>query len=458
MVWSPQLSGSGTPIYRAIADALAADIAAGLLRPGEKLPTQRMLAARLGIDLTTVTRAYAEAASRGLVISEGRRGSFVRGSLPGDASQMVAGETTSGMNMPPEPADSLLRDQMLAGMKTLLETRLAPLHYPAAGGGEAAREAAASYLGRNMAGISPDAVVITAGSQNGLHAVMSTAIAPGDRIAAARFTYPGLISLARRRGAELVALAMDEEGILPDALAKAAKGGGLRALYVVPTNDNPTTATLGESRRREIAALARTFGFLIIEDDAYGGLARTPLAPIASLAPELTWHLTTMSKLISPSLRIGFLRAPSIRNAAAAAEAVHETAIMAPPLNVALVTMWLADGSFQRILAAVRAEAEARMEEAVATLAPLGARSQPDGYHLWLPLDANADPDRTAIQAIAAGLPVAPSTSFALDPSAAQPALRISLGGSATRQQVGRSIRRLEAMIANASGGRGSFV
>ena len=457
MSWIPRLTKSPLPIYLAVADAIGADLAAGVLQPGERLPTQRALAAQLGVDLTTVTRAYAEAASRGLVLSEGRRGSFVRGAPLPDPEQLIAGEATSGMNMPPEPADSLLQERMAAGFASLLKARHAPLHYQPAGGNDALRQAAAAYLARQIPGLSADEVVISAGSQSALHAIFQTAIAPGDRIAAGRFTYPGLIALARRRGAKLIGLETDDQGIVPDAVARAARDG-LKALYVVPTNDNPSTATMKEARRRDIAALARRFGFLIVEDDAYGPLARRPLATIASLAPELTWHLLTTSKLISPSLRVGFLRAPSIGDAIEAAEAVHEASIMAPPLNAALVATWFADGSFQRILAAVRDEAEARMIEADKVLGPLGARSQPEGYHLWLPLPAESEPERIAGQAVASGLPVTPGRNFAISPSAAEPALRISLGGSATRPQLIRALRRLEALVSGGAARQPSLV
>ena len=79
MSWLPSLAAGKGSLYLAIADALEADVAAGRLAAGEKLPTQRELARRLGVDLTTVTRAFAEAAGRGLIVAEGRRGSFVRG-------------------------------------------------------------------------------------------------------------------------------------------------------------------------------------------------------------------------------------------------------------------------------------------------------------------------------------------------------------------------------------------
>jgi DNA-binding transcriptional MocR family regulator len=293
--------------------------------------------------------------------------------------------------------------------------------------------------------------VIVAGSQHGLHATLSLLLRPGDRIAAPAFTYPGFLAAARQLGAEIVPLAMDADGILPDALEDAAQRADLRALYLVPTNDNPTTATLPLARRKEIARLALRYGFAIVEDDAYGRLPANPIPPVAAFAPKRTWHIASISKLVSPALRVGFVRAPGVREAHALAAAAHASAVMAPPINAALVTTWILDGTLNRLAASVRAEAAARMKEAAALLGP-AARCHPEGYHLWLRLPDGMDAGRIAAQAIAAGLPAAPGSAFAAAPDGPVQALRISLGGSAPRVRIAAEIRRLDAMLAQAGG------
>jgi DNA-binding transcriptional MocR family regulator len=125
---------------------------------------------------------------------------------------------------------------------------------------------------------------------------------------------------------------------------------------------------------------------------------------------------------------------------------------MAPPLFAALAAKWISDGTLNRLAAAVRAEAVARMKEAAAILGPAGARFHPEGYHLWLPIPLGADAGRVAAQAIAAGLPAAPGSAFAIMPGAPVQALRISLGGSAPRIRIAREIRRLDALLAQAGG------
>lgn len=443
MSWTPHPGTAAGPIYLALADAIARGIAEGKLAPGEKLPSQRDLAGRLGVDLTTVTRAYAEAARRGLIASEDRRGSFVRAATdatpPADTAEE---EAASGMNMPPEPEGGLLRAAIAEGVRALLDgPEAAPLHYRPRGGSEADRAAGAAFLARLIPDTAPDQMAVAAGAQNALHAVCGLLLRPGDRLAAGEFTYPGLLAVARRIGAGVVPLAMDADGILPGALEAAARGGALKAVYLVPTNDNPTTATLPDDRRAAIADIARRHGLAIVEDDPYGHLPETPPAPVAAYAPERTWHIASLSKAVSPALRVAWLRAPSVRDALALAGDLHETAIMPPPLNLALARRWIGDGTMGRLIGAVRAEAAARQQIAREILGP-AARGRSDGYHLWLALDAPLP--------AAPGLPVVPGTSFAVDGHGPGLALRVSLGGGRTRERLRRDLARLDALIAGA--------
>lgn len=448
MGWSPDVSAAEGPLYRAIRDRLAADVASGALQPGERLPPQRELARLLGVDLTTVTRAFAEAAAAGLVVSEGRRGTFVRVQPQQEEADAAPGEAASGMNMPPEPEDGSLRQRFADGIAAILKERSPPLHYQPVGGTLAQRETAAAFLSHLMPETSADQCVLTAGSQHALYALLSMLTRPGDCVAVGCLAYPGFIGSARRLGLRLLPLAMDAKGIDPGALEAAAKRHVLTALYVVPTNDNPTTATLPHHRREAIAGLARQHGFTIIEDDAYGRLPLRPLPPIASLAPECTWHLATASKLISPSLRVGFVRAPNVRQALALAAEAHVTCGMAPPVNATLVTRWIGDGTFLRLLASIRSEAKARMGDAERLLAGWNPSFHADGYHLWLPLQDGTAADAIALRAVSAGLPAVAGSAFTVGESAANPGLRVSLGGSSSRARVRRELQRLDALLA----------
>ena len=455
--WQPDLTEGAGAKYLAIASALARDIEAGVLKPGDRLPPQRTLAETLNVDLTTVTKAYNEVRRIGLIEGGGRRGSFVRSGAGTQAESVGAVLTDTGMNLPPEPLGGTLAARMRTGLADLLAGTGAAgrLQYQPSGGAQADRAAGATMLAARGIPACEDDVMLTSGGQNALHAIIGAAFAAGDVICTARFAYPGLLALARRHGLTVQIIASDSEGVAPDALAAACRAGPVRALYVVPTNDNPTAATMSEARRRAIAAVARAHGIAIVEDDAYGLLPAAPMPPIAHFAPELTWHIASLSKIISPALRVAYLRAPSIRDALRVTSDLHETAIMAPPLNAALASLWIRDRSLGALTAEVRDEAVARQAIARSILGRRTYQTHPEGYHLWLTL-----PDETIaaslIQALRpAGLSIVPSSAFSPDPGNPGNAVRISIGGGISRERLGRTLALLDAMLGGVPGTAG---
>ncbi len=440
--WVPDIAGAAGPKYKAVTAAISAAVARGELRHGDRLPPQRDLAVKLGIDLTTVTKAYDLARQRGLIVARGRAGSFISEDVrTGEVA--TAAQSDIAMNSPPIPIESRLTDAMASALGTLARADgLARLHYQRPGGAAADRESGAELLARTGLSSSVEQIVVTAGGQNGLHAVASTILKPGDRVACGRFVYPGFAAIARRMGFTLVPLAE----MTADALEAAHAAAPLRALYVVPTNDNPTTTTLSVKERRDIAAWALDAGVQIIEDDAYGLLPDAPIPAIASFAPEIGWYVASMAKIISPALRVGFVRAPGVAEAMQIASFQHESAVMAPPLNVAMISLWLADGTFDTLVDAVRKEAIWRQRLAHSVLGDGRHAAHPQGYHLWLPLADDNQPDVLAAALALNGLSAVPSDRFAAAPGAPK-AMRISLGGTIDRRGLSRALHRLAAQL-----------
>jgi len=436
--WVPSLDDESGPKYAAIADAIAAAIRTGELRPGERLPPQRALADSLRVDLTTVTRAYGLARAAGLIEGAGKLGSFVRN----DAMLPVVGETTSdaNMNLPPQPGFALLPEAIRSGTAELLRAgRHSPiLQYQPSAGNMLDRAAAAVALTEQGIPTEPEQVVITAGAQNALHALLGTAFAEGDAICCGPFVYSGFKALAARLRLRLDAVASDEEGLVPDAVEQVLRQGS-RAIYLTATNDNPTTATMGLARREAIVAVARRHGAAIVEDDAYGLLPVRPVPPLASLAPERTWYITGTSKIISPVLRVAHLRLPEGTGLQPLARDVHETSVMAPPLNAALVTLWLRNGWFDRLVAGVRAEAVARQRIAAKAMTGLSYAAHPQGYHLWLEVPSgNTDGLVAAVRPL--GLSAVAADAFAVS-DADRSFVRLSMGGPIDHVRLERALR-----------------
>ncbi|MES1973103.1 MAG: PLP-dependent aminotransferase family protein [Pseudomonadota bacterium] len=444
--WLPDLSRGGGAKYQAIAAALDAAVARGQLRPGDRLPPQREVAARLGVDLTTVTRAYEAARSRGLIEARGRAGSFVAGPAP-DAPPPPAIDT--GMNMPPEIPDGLLRRAITESTAALLAGGgMNWLHYAPAGGTPQDRAAGAALLSARGLASAEEQVIVSAGGQNALHAILSTTLRAGDTVACGQFVYPGFRALAERLGLILLPLPRLDAAAIE---AACSHGGSVQALYVVPTNDNPTTVTLREGDREAIALTARRHDLQVIEDDAYGLLAHAPIRPIAAFAPERSWYVASLSKIITPALRVAYVRAPSVAGALRLAADMHETAIMAPPLNAAMATRWLADGTFERLVTAMRAEIAWRQELADSLLGDVARQRSAEGYHLWLPLpDQRAADDLVSAMQLH-GLSVIAAARFAVGSGGGQ-AVRVSLGGPGDRERLARVLRVLHGYVSQPTG------
>lgn len=441
-IWLPELLAGTQPKYLAIADRLEAAIGDGRLRGGDRVPPQRELAARLAVDLTTVTKAYELARERGLIAGRGRLGSFVR--EPGDTAfaQMPAVDT--GMNMPPEIPDGAVSRAIADGTTALLRHDSgARLQYQPPGGALQDRIAGAELLARAGAPTTAEQVVLTAGGQNALHAILATTLVRGDAIACGRYVYSGLKSLAVRLGLRLVPL----PEVSAEALEQAQSREAIRAVYLVPTNDNPTATTLTLEEREGLAAVAARHAITIVEDDAYGLLAEPALPSVSAFAPEHAWYISSTSKVISPALRVAYVRAPSVGEALQLASAVHETAVMPPPINAALVTSWVRSGRFDDLVAEMRKEARARAAVAREALQGIVHTAHAEGYHLWIPLAAGRSGRVLAEAMRGTELPVVAAERFAVG-EAADTAVRVSLGGLLDHEALWRALRILQGHLA----------
>ncbi|WP_226629251.1 PLP-dependent aminotransferase family protein [Alloyangia pacifica] len=432
--WSPQLTDSGKPRYLAIADAIARDIEQGLLGSGDRLPPQRRLAASLGIDFTTVSRAYAEAQARGLVDSHVGRGTFVaeRAAAPAADPERKRAEDLS-MNMPPEPTDPDLVGRMKGGLDYVSANLIDLLRYQSPIGSERDRTAASSWL--SMRGMVPslERIAVTPGAHATMAAILSIITKPGDTVLCERVTYPGIRNIAARFGVTLVGLDMDAQGVTPEALSAAIAEHRPKALYLNPTLQNPTTLTTPVERRLALAEVLRSEGLTLIEDDAYGFIPAKSPAPIALSAPDLTWHIGGLAKCIGAGLRLAFTIAPSPRCAFRLAQAIRALSVMPSPLSMALTTQWIEDGTADGIRRFIRAESAARQAIAREALEGTEFTAAENAFNIWLTLPKGAG--RADIVARMAGrqLGVMPSDAFTV---AGEPGekLRVSLGGSVTRE------------------------
>ncbi|MBT4464131.1 MAG: PLP-dependent aminotransferase family protein, partial [Rhodospirillaceae bacterium] len=365
-------SSGKTPKYLAIAGAIASDIADGTLQPGDRLPTHRDLAYRLGVTVGTVSRAYGEIARQSLTSGEVGRGTFVAGAVktqPDFAirrTHRTSDLVEMSMNWPTTGRAGEMLSRTLAELSRSNDLGTLTEYQPAFGMPHH-REAGAALIGKLGLSVNAEDVVVTSGAQHAMNIIFTTVMCAGDLMLTEKLTYPAMKALARSLGIRMKGIDMDNEGILPDALEDACRAGGVKALYTMPTIQNPTCTIQGEQRRQDIARICQQYGVTIIEDDVYGFLPSDRPAPLASHAPEISYYISGTAKSIAPGLRIGYVVGPSAATAKLA-HAVQFTSWMAAPLMAEIATRWIIDGTADELIEWHRENARFRTALALKTL------------------------------------------------------------------------------------------
>ena len=434
--WAPDLSRSDKPHYVAIADAIADDVRRGRLAPEDRLPPQRELALKLGVDFTTIARGYAEARRRGLVTARVGQGTFVA-ALPTRrrAPRTHPPENVDlSMNLPPEPQDPDLLGRMQEGLAAVGEDLVSFLRYQRFGGSEVDKEAASIWLGRHGLAPKQERIFVAPGAHSAILGIFGLLAKPGDVILSEALTYPGARSMSAQLGLRVVGLPMDEDGVSAEAFADACRSHAPKLLYLNPTLLNPTTHTITEERRTAIVEVARRFRVPIVEDDPYGLLPAGGPPPFAVLAPDLTWFVASLAKCLGAGLRVAYVVAPDTRSGWTFAASLRAATVMASPLTAALATRWILDGTADALLAAVRQESAERQRLATAIL-PGGFRTHPAAFHLWIPLPEPWTRSAFVGHTRATGIGIVASDAFAADGPPPE-AVRVCLGGPADRAAV----------------------
>jgi DNA-binding transcriptional MocR family regulator len=411
--------------YRAIADQIAADVAAGRLRPGDRLPPQRRFARDRGIASSTAARVYSELVRRGVAVGEVGRGTFVRAATglvdPALAEPAAATRVDLALNFPvlPEQAGLLARSVANLARPDVLEAALAPV---GAAGTPSSRQAAAGLLARGGWAPDPADLLFAGNGRQAIAAAIAALVPPGERLGVERLTYPVVKGIAARLGVTLVPLAMDEAGVIPDALAEAPP---LRAIYLQPALHNPLGLTMPAERRDVLADQLRRMGMYAIEDSIHGFL-RPDLPPLAMLEPEHVVVVDSLSKRIAPGLTLGFLVPPRPVVTEVAA-ALRAGTWMATRFALDVATCWMNDGTAAAICEAKRHDAAARQRIAADRLGGFDLRADPHAYHCWWELPEPWRADTFVAAAARQGIAVTPAGSFTVAAGHVPNAVRLAL-------------------------------
>ncbi|WP_085617770.1 MULTISPECIES: PLP-dependent aminotransferase family protein [unclassified Pseudomonas] len=457
-MWVPHYSDLAQPVYLMIADALEQDIGSGRLVAGERLPTLKDLAESLNVTPGTIGRAYDEAAKRGLVVGEVGRGTFVlqqrqlQSSPPAPVARPkpVAAERESGQIDLSiiKPNDAHMTDWLRGAINELAASPdLAQvLDYVTDGGHATHKQAGAAWIQRWLPEARWQQVVLTSGAQHGLLVAISSLSKSDDVVLCESFCYPGIISLAHSMGRRLRGVAMDEHGLIPEALRAACLEHRPSLLVCVTTHQNPTNSIMPHARRQAIAEIAREFDLFIVDDDIYGFLEPAPdYQPLAAYAPERSVYLTSLSKSVLPALRIGYLYAPP-QTLSRLSSMVRSSVWMPSPLMAQLASNLINSGMADQLVREQQEEAAARQQMAREILGKYKIRSQPNSFHIWLELPEPWTSDEFANLARNNGVTVVSGSQFLPERSHANCGVRIALMAP-SRQELGFALTKLVSLL-----------
>lgn len=413
--------------YRAIADTLAADIAAGRLRPGDRLAPQRLFARRRGIAGSTAARVYGELVRRGLAVGEVGRGTFVRAAKP--APEPALAEPSSarvdlGLNFAILPAQPALLAESLSRLlrPDVLGEALAPVGVT---GTAAARQAAAAMLAHAGWEPEPDDILFAGNGRQAIAAAVAALVPVGERLGVEATTYPVVKAIASRLGVELVPLPMDEHGLVPSGVEEAHRVKPLRAVYVQPTLHNPLGTTMPPGRRVDLAETLVRLDLPAIEDTIYAFLC-DDLPPLAAWAPGHTVVIDSLSKRLSPGLTLGFVVSPG-GLAGRLTAALRSGTWSAPRFALDAATCWITDGVVAAIVQAKRADAALRQEIRADVLAGFTIHADPRAYHCWWELPEPWRAEAFVAAAARQGIAVTPASAFVVAAGHAPSAVRLAL-------------------------------
>jgi GntR family transcriptional regulator/MocR family aminotransferase len=445
--------GAGAAIYLQIAHAIIDEVRRGRLAPGDALPGTRELAEALGVSRKTIVLAYDELNTQGWVTPQLKRGTFVSDRLPKldveEAIEADKPEKTYKNGAPrfPRAAPNLpiirTDDEVLTFDDGSPDTRIAPmlelgrayrsalvaagrsnrLGYGDPKGSLRLRRALSTMLNLDR-GLSttPEGVCIVRGSQMGIYLAARVFSGPGDAVVMEQLSYPPAREAFRAAGAEVVAVGLDANGLRLDELEAACRRRRVRAVYLTPHHQFPTTVLLPPERRLRLLLLAEQFGFVIIEDD-YDHEFHFTHQPMLPLASADRWgkvvYIGSMSKILTPSIRLGYVAgAPAVAERLALEAALIDR--QGDPATEAAIAEMIEAGEVKRhTRRALKLYGERRRIFAELLRARLGRRLEfqlPDGgLAIWVRVAEEIDLARASKAAARLGLRFYPGDAFSID-------------------------------------------
>lgn len=465
-IWQPDLASYDGPKYLALTRSLREAIRTGDLAEGTRLPPVRDLAWRLGMTPGTVARAYQIVTQEGLLEAAVGRGTFVAATSPNfGASQPLLIEN-HGIFARPKPGGQEVIDlrspqlpdvgqnsaigQIFSGLAK--EGRFDYLGYPSLRRDGDLRAAYADWLfGHEPSTISAEDIVLTQGGQNAIGLALQCCLkGPRPSVMLESLAYPGFRHAARLNRAEVVPLALDEAGMVPDALDAACRKTGARIVCLTSEAQNPTAVRMPIARRQDLIAVARRHDLQIIEDDCYS-VFRSGLPSFRALAPERTWLVTSISKSLAAGLRFGGIVCPTGQGEYARLAAQHSYFGLSRPVADLMLALFTS-GEAVRLRDDVQAVIDRRLELMLNAIGAFDVSWQKGLAFVWLRLPMGWRASTFMREAESAGVLVRSADEYALSDSQAPNAVRIAIDGRSDEASYLRGLDAMARLLRNPPG------
>jgi DNA-binding transcriptional MocR family regulator len=437
-VWNPKIIDTDKVLYVAIADAIERDIQLGILKPNEKMPPQRALAKIIGVNLTTITRAYKEAEKRGLVSGTVGSGTYVLQSekkdivLPGvlcSDDEIIDLGIAGSMKLEGYDLPGLLKaiteDSTFESLFDYVPSQGICRH----------REVASKWIRQYGLEAASDRIVICAGAMHAISCCLMGLFEPEDRIAVDPLTFTGVKNAAQLSRIRLEPIAMDSEGMLPESLESACKKHQIRGIYLMPNMQNPTAAVMSAERKQAIADIIHRYELILIEDDTYNFTNTKEQTALSALVPDRGIFICGISKALLPGLRIAFAVVPE-HLLYKFIQAVTSTVWMAPPIGSELVARLIEGGTAAEIIRRKRQILAHRVRIAKEILRGFSFHTTECGMFLWLKLPEGWTDVDFENAAFMNKVRVLPAYKFHVGSQPSPNAVRISLGAVKNDEQL----------------------
>ncbi len=439
---SIRLPDTDLPLHERLAEAIETAILRGNLKAGQKLPTHRELSKGFEVGIGTVTKAIDSLSRRGIVRGEIGRGTFVQDT----ETPQLQGPIDLSINGPPP----VVKPDVLAAAAERAARYAASLPYGGyvdLTGTPEQRATLAAWLNRTrLEGAEADDLILCVGAQHGIFLSFADLASSTPSIATEAATFNGAMVAAETLGLKVLPVAYDEEGMIPDDLDRVLRQGSCKAVYTTPVCQNPLGFETGLQRRKDILAICRKHSAYIVEDDIYSFYGTKGRITYKSLAPDLVYYVTSLSKVLSPVVRTGIIMPPRERRSQMAVRLRAEiwgASSLAIGVGCALIDMEADVGAAEFL----RAEAKERLK-LTAGLIDLPPLPMPEGApHVWVPMPLLAA-EKLARRAREHGVRLTPPDSMVVEGSGAG-GIRLCVLAPSGRNELERALLTIKGLMAS---------